>query len=26
MFWGHRGRDRIVVGLLLTDVISAYHH
>jgi hypothetical protein len=24
--WGHRGRDRTVVGLTTTCAISAYHH
>jgi hypothetical protein len=24
--WGRRGRDRMVVGLITTYAISAYHH
>ena len=24
--WGHRGRDRMVVGSTTTSAISAYHH
>ena len=24
--WGHRGRDRMVVGFTTTYAISAYHH
>jgi hypothetical protein len=24
--WGRRGRDRMVVGFIITCVISAYHH
>jgi len=24
--WGRRGRDRVVIGLITTYAISAYHH
>ena len=24
--WGHRGRDRMIVGFTTTCAISAYHH
>jgi len=25
-FWGHRGHDRMVVGITTVCAISAYHH
>jgi len=26
IYWGRRGRDRMIVGVTTTYVISAYHH